>query len=142
MTDLVRATPDVLRLVPLFRGLTDRSIAAITELVEPARYEIGAKLTRQGDPGDTFIILLEGEAVVERDGTELRRLGAGDFLGEIALFAQRARTATVTAVTPISALSLGREAFGRLVEEVPSVRLDIVTVLAERVRSLAPETID
>jgi CRP-like cAMP-binding protein len=78
-------TADVLRAVPLFGGMTDRSIATISQLAEPTSFPAGETLVREGDPGESFIVLTAGEATVEQGGRTLRTLHAGDFLGEISL---------------------------------------------------------
>ena len=98
------ASTDVLQTVPLFQGMTDRTIGIIAELAQPATYAPGATLTREGDPGESFIVLTSGTADVSQGGRSLRTLGTGDFLGEVSLIDGGPRTATVTATTPIEAL--------------------------------------
>ena len=127
-------TTDVLRGVPLFSGMTDRAIEAIAGLTSEAAFSSGETLVRQGDPGETFIILVDGTAVVERDGRRIAELARGDFLGEISLIDGGPRTATVTASAPISALVVEHAAFRRLVEDFGAVRYDIVSALAEQIR--------
>ena len=126
---------DLLRLVPLFRGMTDRSFDAIAGLASEADYATGDDLVRQGAPGEEFIIIVSGRARVDRDGRTLRELGPGDFLGEIALVDGSARTATVTALAPIHALVIQREAFLDLIERIPVFRLEILNALTERIRA-------
>jgi cAMP-dependent protein kinase regulator len=84
-------TPDLLRRVPLFAAMSDHSIELVAGLFQEVAYADGATLVRQGDPGEEFIVLLEGRARVEQDGHRLRELGAGDFLGEISLLDGRPR---------------------------------------------------
>ena len=139
-TDL--SAPDVLRSVPLFSGMTDRSLATISELAEPISFDAGAVLVAQGDPGDSFIVITSGSADVEQDGRRIRELGPGDFLGEISLIDGGPRTATVTATAPIHGLVIDCQGFRRLMEDFPVVRLDIVTALTERLRARAPEVSD
>ncbi len=133
---------DVLQSVPLFQGMTDRSIGIIADLAEPATFAAGDTLTREGDPGDSFIVLTSGTADVRQGDRSIRTLGAGDFLGEISLIDGGPRTATVTATTPIDALVIDCVGFGRLMDEFPVIRLDLVTALASRLRQRAPETTD
>ena len=73
--------------------------------------------------------------VVDKGGGTVRRLGAGDFLGEIALIDGRPRTATVTADEPIEALVIDRSGFTRLMDEFPVIRYDLVTALTDRLRT-------
>ena len=139
-TDL--SATDVLRSVPLFSGMTDRSIATISELAQPIAFEAGATLVAQGDPGDTFIVITTGAATVEQDGQRIRDLGPGDFLGEISLIDGGPRTATVVATEPIDGLVIDCQGFRRLMDDFPVVRLDLVTALTERLRSRAPNVSD
>lgn len=147
LTDIVQeirvpTTTDTLRSIPLFQGMSDRSIDAIDGLAVPVTFQAGETLVREGDPGDTFLILLAGSAVVTTRGAEVRTLGAGDFLGEISLLDGGPRTATVTATSEVRGLSIDRDGFRRLMDEFPVLRLDIVTALTQRLRTRAPELTD
>jgi CRP/FNR family transcriptional regulator, cyclic AMP receptor protein len=127
-----------LRKVPLFSGMTDRSVHAVGALARETHFATGDELVRQGDPGDFFIILVEGDARVTQDGQALRSLGPGDFLGEISLIDGTPRSATVTATSPVTALVVDRLEFGQLMEEFPHVRLEILNALTQRLRAHAP----
>lgn len=133
---------DVLRTIPLFRGMTDQSIETISHLAVPASFDAGAVLVRQGEPGDSFIVLIAGQASVEMDGRFIRSLDAGDFLGEIALIDGGPRTATVSATSAVEVLTVDRAGFGRLMAEFPVVRLDLVSALTQRLRERAPTPTD
>jgi CRP/FNR family transcriptional regulator, cyclic AMP receptor protein len=131
--------PDtVLRGVPLFSGMTDRALDAIADLASEATFEVDDELVRQGEPGDSFLILRSGSAQVVKDGQAIRELGPGDFLGEISLIDGGPRTATVKASEPISALVIGREDFGTLLERHPAVRLELLMALTARIRQTEP----
>lgn len=128
-------TADLLRLVPLFNGLTDRSFEAVAGLASENHYAVGDELVRQGAPGDAFIIIVTGRARVERDGRILNELGPGDFLGEISLIDGGPRTATVTALDPLHAFIIQREGFMDLFERIPVFRLEVLNALTERIRA-------
>lgn len=127
-------TTDVLRGVPLFSGMTDRAIEAIGGLTPEATFDDGEAIVREGEPGETFIVLTGGSAQVERHGQAIATLGRGDFLGEISLIDGGERTATVTACGPVTALVVQRTDFRRLMDEFGAVRYDILSALTRRIR--------
>ena len=136
------ASLDPLRTIPLFRSCSDRSLEVIAGITQETRFPPGAVLVREGDAGESLILIRSGAATVEQGGRTLRRLGSGDFLGEIALIDGGRRTATVTATEPIDALVIDRAGFTRLMDEFPVIRFDLVTALTERLRSRGPAISD
>jgi CRP-like cAMP-binding protein len=136
------ATADSIRVIPLFRGSSDRTIEIISGIVREKRFPAGATLTREGETGDSLIILRSGSATVEQAGRTIRRLGTGDFLGEIALIDGRPRTATVTATEPIEAFVVDRAGFAELMDEFPVIRYDLVSALTDRLRERGPALSD
>ena len=127
-------TDSILRGVPLFTGMTDRALEAIENLVSHRSFDTDEDLVRQGDPGDSFLILRDGSASVLVDDRPVHELGPGDFLGEISLIDGGPRTATVRATAPIHALVIGHEDFAMLLERHPSVRLELLMALTARIR--------
>lgn len=127
-------TDTVLRDVPLFSGMTDRALDAIADLTSETSFGVGDELVRQGEPGDSFLILRSGSAQVLKDGQAIRDLGPGDFLGEISLIDGGPRTATVRATEPIAAVVIGRDDFATLLERHPAVRLELLMALTSRIR--------
>jgi CRP-like cAMP-binding protein len=133
---------DVLRTIPLFSGMTDRSIERISAIAQDATFPAGTTLTREGEPGDSFVVIVDGHATVRQDGRTIRELGPGEYFGEISLIDGGPRTATVTADTAIDALVVDREGFGQLMDDFPVVRLDLVSALTQRLRATSPEPLD
>jgi CRP-like cAMP-binding protein len=72
-------------------------VATTAEVLRSA----GSELTREGYPGESFIVIVTGRALVEMDGQRVRELGAGEYLGGISLIDGGPRTATVTALEAI-----------------------------------------
>ena len=70
-----------------------------------------------------------------RGGKKLRDLGAGDFIGEIALVADVPRTATVTATSPVRLLVVTDRAFRSVLEQMPSIATKVLQSLGERLHS-------
>ena len=126
---------DHLRAVPLFQGLSDTALEAVAGLASEIEFADGQTVTREGDLGDAFYVIVEGRLSVSRNGSAVRELGPGDFLGEISLVDGRPRTATTTAVGPVEALVIRRPAFLELMDNFGAVRLGIVMALTDRIRS-------
>jgi len=135
-------TAEVLRSVPLFEGMTDRAVEAIAGLAEEVEFPAGSEMTREGYPGESFIVILAGRATVDVDGRRVRDLSGGDYLGEISLIDGGPRTATVTATESVQALIVPRVGFDRLMDEHPAVRLEVLTSLTQRIRQQAPALSD
>ncbi len=129
---------DLLKEVPLFSRLSKAELRHVAAVADEVDVDAGRTLTRQGERGRQFLVLVEGEAKVERNGRRVNRLGPGDFFGEIALIAGTPRTATVTAETQAHLLVLTDRAFRRLLAESPSVAIKVLEALGER---LPPERV-
>ena len=140
--DDLRPRNALLRRSHLLQGFTDRTLEAIGDLATEARFGPGEAIVREGDPGDAFYVITDGHAVVEHNGSQLRELGEGDFFGEISLIDGQPRSATITATDEVATLTLGREQFQRLINEHPSVRLELMMALTERLRKVAPNPTD
>jgi len=118
--------------VPLFDGLSKKQLSRISSLMTPVALAAGDVLARQGEIGREFVILLDGEAEVARDGKVIAVRGPGDYIGEIALLDNRRRTATVTAKTDVAAEVLSRAEFASLLAEAPELSSQIMATLARR----------
>ena len=103
-------------------------ISLTDELSLPA----GRKLAAEGASGHEFVVIAEGAAEVKRRGKVVNQLGAGDFVGEIALVTGQKRTATVTTTKPSRLLVLTAPAFRSLLRNQPALQLKVLDTLAER----------
>jgi CRP/FNR family transcriptional regulator, cyclic AMP receptor protein len=133
------STDERLARVPLFDGLSKKHLAQISNLMTPVNLTAGDVLARQGEIGREFVILLEGEVDVARDGKVIAVRGAGDYIGEIALLDNQPRTATVTAKTDVAAEVLNRAEFATLLADAPELSSKIVVTLAHRLAELEDE---
>jgi len=124
---------DALAKAPLFAALSRQELGALAKATEDLEVEEGKTLTREGDLGREFFVIVEGDVSVMQEGNEIRRLGAGDFFGEIALIYDNARrTATVTAVSPLRFFVLTRQSFRSLLEHQPEIEEKVMAALEER----------
>ena len=126
---------DLLKNVPLFAGCSKTELQRIASLADELDLGDGTTLIREGERGREFIVIAEGTVNVTRSGKQLRELGAGDFIGEIALVADVPRTATVTATSPVRLLVVTDRAFRGLLEQMPSIAKKVLQSLGERLHS-------
>jgi CRP/FNR family transcriptional regulator, cyclic AMP receptor protein len=121
-----------IRSVPLFAKLSKRSLNEIAALADEIAVPEGTDLTREGERGREFFVLLDGSADVRKRGRRINTLGKGDFLGEIALVTKVPRTATVTTTSPTRALVITDRDFAALVERVPEISSGVIRAVGRR----------
>ena len=131
------AKTDLLKNVPLFASCSKTELQRIASLADELDLADGATLIREGERGREFIVIAEGTVRVTRNGKTVRDLGAGDFIGEIALVADVPRTATVTATSPVRLLVVTDRAFRGLLEQMPSIAKKVLQSLGERLHAHA-----
>jgi CRP/FNR family cyclic AMP-dependent transcriptional regulator len=122
----------LLQRVPLFSGLDPRELETIARTVHERTFEAGDTVAQQGEGGVGFFVIRDGQAKVEIDGNEIRRLGPGDHFGEIALIAEGPRTATVTAESQLRCYGLTPWEFRPLVQTNASIAWKLLQALAQR----------
>ena len=132
------AKVDLIRGVPLFARCSRAEIAEVAKIADEIDIPADKELTREGDRGREFFVLLEGTASVRRGGRKVNALGPGDFFGEIALVSRSPRTATVTTTSPSRLLVITDSRFRSLLEHSPRIQLRILEALADR---LAPSSV-
>jgi porphyrinogen peroxidase len=125
---------ELLRKVPLFSRLRRDEVERLVEQATEIEVPDGQILTRQGEAGQEFFVVMSGHVIVARDDQKMARLGPGDFLGEIALLDGRPRTASATADGATRLLVLDHAQFDALLDEYPSITRQVVQALVERVR--------
>jgi CRP/FNR family transcriptional regulator, cyclic AMP receptor protein len=128
-----------LRQAPLFEGLSKKELTELARRSEDMELDAGTVLCREGDVGQEFFVIVDGQVDVKRKGRKLGTRGAGDFIGEIALLEDIKRTATVTAKTPLRVFVLTRPAFTHLVNEHPAVERKVMRALARRLADMSKD---
>jgi MFS family permease len=124
----------LLRTLPLFEPLGAPELESLARSLTPLELPAGADVVRVGEMGDRYYAIADGELSVSVGGV-LRR---GDGLGEIALLAGVARTATVTALTRVKLYALEREPFVAAVTGHPAARRVADSLVQERLHEAAP----
>jgi CRP/FNR family transcriptional regulator, cyclic AMP receptor protein len=123
---------ELLKGVPLFADCSKRELEAILAVADELDLPAGRELTREGARGAEFIVLADGAADVRRNGRKINTLGAGDFVGEIALISGEPRTATVTTTASSRLLVLTAAAFRKVLRDSPSIQLKVLEAVARR----------
>ncbi|HSI82090.1 MAG TPA: cyclic nucleotide-binding domain-containing protein [Solirubrobacterales bacterium] len=125
---------ELLSSVPLFSACTKRELSRIAALCDKIEVPEGRVLTREGEAGWEFFVIVDGEAKASMRGRRGATLGPGSFFGEMSLLDHGTRTATVTAETDMELLVLNARDFSGLLLEAPTVSRRILEVLAQRLR--------
>jgi SulP family sulfate permease len=113
----VPAPTEVLQRVPLFSDLDRRDLERIAGSMKERTFNAGDAVLVEGESGVGFFVIDDGHATVSVGGNERRKLGPGDYFGEVALLAQTDRTATVTADDELRCYGLTSWAFRPIIEE-------------------------
>jgi CRP-like cAMP-binding protein len=125
---------DRLAKVPLFKGLSKRELRLIDQRADEVHVKAGRTLAKQGERGREFLLILEGQARVERDGKVIARLKDGDVFGEMALIDNEPRSASVIADGPMALMVVSRPMFGDMLESSPSLQRKVRASLSARLR--------
>jgi MFS family permease len=113
---------------PLDGVVLERLAAALRPLSLPA----GSMIIREGEPGERFYLIDQGEVSVVKNGVEVARLGAGDYFGEISLLKQVPTTATVVAQTDVEVLALDPDIFIGAITGSARARRVVADVMTRR----------
>ena len=130
------AKVELLKRVPLFAECSKAELRRLAAIADELDIREGAVLTREGRVGHEFFVLIEGTVRVSSDGRKLADLGAGDWLGEIALLTKAPRTATAVATSHLRTLVIVDREFRRVVEEMPTIAMKVLSCVAVRLSRL------
>ncbi len=132
---------DFLRKVPLFAGLERPDLERLAGVLKTHTFPEGAVITREGQRGArvlAFFVIAEGTASVVVGGETKAPLGPGDHFGEIGLFYDEPRSATVSAASDLSCYALSAWDFRPFVEANPQVAWPIMETMAQRLGDASP----
>ena len=132
---------DRLKGVPLFSHCSKKELDFLSTRVDELTIPAGKTLLVQGQPTDTFYIVLDGEVEVSVDGRPLKRLKAGDFFGEIGMIDRGLATATVTTTQPAQTLALSHAQFRDAIKGNDALVLQLMAAMAQRLRENATQLV-
>jgi CRP-like cAMP-binding protein len=130
---------ELLSRVPLLAGLDRKDLVQVAQICDEVDLPAGRVLMKQGAYAGEFYVIISGTVRVERDGVHVRDLGPGEFLGELALLGNIARTATATCVDAGRFLVLGHREFHSLLSQYPAIQGTILHAVAQRMAALEPD---
>lgn len=136
-----------LKKVPIFSDLKVRELAAISSITEEKMIKGNQVIFKEGAEGDSMYIILSGEVSIIKnydkpDATILTNLKEGDYFGEMALFEAAPRSATVKTNADTDLLMIGKLEFEEIMQEYPSISINICKVLSHRLRTSDIKIVD
>jgi signal transduction histidine kinase len=130
---------DELRQIPLFTDLSEEDLEQLYKMAETVSIPAGQLVLREGDPGDSLYVILDGELeVTKRQGSQdvlLALYEPGQFFGEMALLEQAPRSASVRTLRESTLLMISQAAFQTLLSCSASAPLKVLHTVTSRLRS-------
>jgi CRP/FNR family transcriptional regulator len=129
----------LLHRVPVFSALADDELARVAEVTVPRRFDSGEVVFREGDESDTCYIVRSGHVRALREHQDgrsitLARFGPGDIFGELAMFDNESRSATVEAIERTEVIAILGGDMRRLLKEHPDIAVKLLAALGRRLR--------
>jgi CRP/FNR family transcriptional regulator, cyclic AMP receptor protein len=139
MTARTEDTLELLARVPAFETLEPDDLRRVAEVAVRRSFEPGQVMFREGDPSNTCYVVRSGLARAVRDHADgrsitLAEFGPGDFFGELAMFDDERRSATVEAIDQLEVVGIAGLDMRRLVREHGDIALGVVVGLGRRLR--------
>jgi len=123
---------EYLRNSSVFRHMSPHELSNVAGKFSKRRCDPGTVIVKQGDMGDEFFLVAEGTARVERDGSTLANVAAGDFFGEASLISGAPRNATVSTTSPALLYVLGKADFQSALDSNESFKAQVFKVIFQR----------
>ncbi len=135
-------TPDKAKLVgmlakvPLFSGLAEKDLLDIVAVGTEVSFAPGKAILKQGEPGLSFLLVLEGRVEIRKGERKIAETGPGGFFGEMTVFDDKPRSADVVAVEPTRCFGITSWSFIPMLRSNPTVAIGIINELVRRLRQL------
>jgi CRP/FNR family cyclic AMP-dependent transcriptional regulator len=139
---------DTLAHVDLFGGLDKRELRHVGSSCQERTFPSGSVLMQQGDTGAGLFVITAGHVKVtratdpDRAEEDLRTMGPGEVLGEMALLDDLPRSATVTALDNVTALLLPIWDFRTMLRDNPEIAVKLLATLSSRLRKAESQNRD
>lgn len=133
----MRQGPDK-EVVDRLKQLTSLSDSEVNQVAKAGRVvhlPAGWGVIWEKTPADAAYYILEGEVSIQRNHEEIAALGAGDFIGEVAIVSNQLRTASVVTKTPVTLLNFGADIARELAASIPAVGEAIRASAAQRLEA-------
>lgn len=124
--------------LPIFARLEPRSLEAVAALARVVTVPADTTLVHEGEPAESFYVIVRGTVHIERHGEFVRSMSRGGFLGEVALVEGGERTATAICTTECELLEFGSFEFGRVIATFPDVKARVEAAVARRPHGETP----
>jgi CRP/FNR family transcriptional regulator len=130
---------ELLSSVPVFEALAPEDVERVAQVAVPRRFRAHHIIFREGDASDTCYVLAAGHARALRehgDGRQiaLAHFGPGDIFGELAMFDDERRSATVETLDEVECIAIAGSDMRRLLREHPDIAVKLVIALGRRLR--------
>ena len=135
LADVAPETLAAVRALPLFRRMSPSQLAEVAQVAEVVHFGQGDLVCKEGDPGHDLFIITSGTVLIRRDGDIIAEMGPGEVVGELAVLDSRPRVADVIAGSPLSMVGIRGEDFQRVLTQHNELALNLIGVLADRVRT-------
>ncbi len=130
-----------LREVALFSEMDDQETDELRAIMDEIKFKAGQTIVHEGETGDLFYIITEGDVQVTIRNAEghdivLHDLGPGGFFGELSMLTKEPRSARVRAVSNVTVMALDRDEFFEFLQKRPSAAIDVLIELGGRLHDM------
>jgi CRP-like cAMP-binding protein len=123
-----------LKSVKIFSALSGEELAEVAQIAEELERGPGDEIIKEGDVDESLYVIVMGRVSVLKGQRTLAELGDGEVVGELALLDPAPRGATVRALSDVTLLRIGGEAFFEIMQDKHEIARAVMRVLAKRLR--------
>ena len=121
---------------PLFSRLSGEDLAPLARVAEMIHFSEGEFVFKEGESGDCFYVVVQGQVLLESQNTELRRIGAPGMIGELAVLDRGMQSCSARVLQPSDLLRIGSEEFFEVLHEQTEIAEALIRILAGEVREI------